>query len=54
MDILEVLAKWFFWLFDGIGINLILKKIANVFGKKNEDSTNSNSNSLISQKVPQV
>lgn len=54
MDILEVLAKWLFWLFDGIGVNLILKKIAKAFDKKNEDSPNPNSNSLISTKLPQV
>ncbi|WP_158500589.1 hypothetical protein [Spirosoma radiotolerans] len=54
MDLLEVLAKWLFWLFDGIGVNLILKKIAKAFDKKNEDSPNSNSNLLISTKLPQV
>ncbi|UHG94767.1 hypothetical protein [Spirosoma oryzicola] len=54
MDLLEVLAKWLFWLFDGIGVNFILKKIAKAFDKKNEDSPNSNSNSLISPKIPQL
>ncbi|GAB2522914.1 hypothetical protein [Spirosoma aerophilum] len=54
MDMLEVLAKWLFLLFDGIGVNVILKKIAKAFAKKSEDSPNSNSNSLISTKLPQV
>lgn len=54
MDLFEVLAKWLFWLFDGIGVNLILKKIAKAFDKKNEDRPDSTSNSLISSKLPQI
>ena len=54
MDILEVLAKWLFWLFDGLGVNLILKKIAKGFDRKRKDDADFNSNSLVGPKLPQV
>ncbi|GAB4052949.1 hypothetical protein GCM10028810_56380 [Spirosoma litoris] len=50
MDIIEILAKWLFWLFEAIGVNLILKKIAEAFDKKKGDNTNLDNNSLISPK----
>ncbi|GAB3802956.1 hypothetical protein GCM10028819_32080 [Spirosoma humi] len=54
MDILEVIAKWLFWLFDGIGVNLILKKIGKAFDKKGKDDTDMNTNSLVGPRLPQV
>ncbi|GAB4018248.1 hypothetical protein GCM10028808_52200 [Spirosoma migulaei] len=54
MDLLEILAKWLFWLFDGFGLNLILKKIAKAFDKESRDNTKSDSNLLASPKFPQV
>jgi hypothetical protein len=36
MNILEVLARELFWLFDGIGLNLILKKMPKPLIKRRE------------------
>ncbi|GAB3767251.1 hypothetical protein [Spirosoma pomorum] len=47
MDPLELLAKWALWLFDAIGVNLALKKIAQVFTKK-DDKSDSTKNQLTS------
>lgn len=53
MDILEILAKWSLWLFDAIGVNLLLKKIAQVFDKKQDSQKDDETNQLISRQRPQ-
>jgi len=53
MDILEILAKWSLWLFDAIGVNLLLKKIAQVFDKKQDSRKDNETNQLVSRQRPQ-
>jgi hypothetical protein len=48
MEFLEVIARWLFWLFDGIGINKILKKIAKDSEKQKGDNTGPTANRLSS------
>lgn len=52
MDILDVLANWALWIFDALGFNLILKKIAQAFTSKNGDDTESDTHSLINRRLP--
>jgi hypothetical protein len=54
MEILEVIARWLFWLFDGIGVNKILKKIAKNSEKKKGDDTGLAANRLACPPVPQL
>ena len=54
MDILEILAKWFFLIFDGLGINLMLKKIGKVFDKRGKDDADLTRNSLVGPKISQI
>lgn len=54
MTILEVLMKWAFWLFDAAGVNLILKKIAQAFDKKQDSPKGDKNNLLMSRQRPQA
>jgi hypothetical protein len=52
MDVLEILAKWALWLFDAIGLNLLLKKIAQVFDKKQDSHKDNETNQLVGRQRP--
>lgn len=54
MDLLDVIGRWLFWLFDGIGVNLIVKKIAEAFEKPKGDKPDNTNNQFISPKIPQL
>ncbi|GAB3554216.1 hypothetical protein GCM10027577_38740 [Spirosoma fluminis] len=53
MDIFQVLASWARWMFDAFGVNVILKKIAQIFTSKNGEDSGSDNNLLTSPKRPQ-
>ncbi len=53
MDVLEILAKWALWLFDAIGLNLLLKKIAQAFDKKQDSHKDNETNQLVGRQRPQ-
>lgn len=54
MEIIEVIGRWLFWLFDGIGVGTILKKIAKDSDKKKGDDTGPAANRLTSPPLPQL
>lgn len=53
MDVLDILVKWALWLFDAIGVNLLLKKIAQAFDKKQNSQKDGENHQLISQQRSQ-
>ncbi|GAB3497975.1 hypothetical protein GCM10027341_18870 [Spirosoma knui] len=54
MDIFQVLASWARWMFDAFGVNVILKKIAQIFTSKSGEDNGSGNNSLTSPELPQA
>jgi hypothetical protein len=54
MAILEVLMKWAFWLLDAVGVNLILKKIAQAFDKNQGSPKDDKNNLFMSRQRPQA